>query len=188
MISCLKISPLLSEEQCKEIVRAEDLAFVAQFPAKSRREEILTWRALLYKKLAERVVIEYDQNGAPYILGSTLNIGVSHTKGCVAIVISDSPCAVDIENSGRDLSYAATRFITPQENKLLSIPHALTIIWCAKECYYKLCRDTSLNIFTDIVVTSIDLQQNRVTVVDSKGRNTTLSITFYDEYIVVYLA
>lgn len=51
------LSPLLQEEQCAERVTVADIAAAAGFASATRRREYLTWRAMLYDFLGEKVVI-----------------------------------------------------------------------------------------------------------------------------------
>ncbi len=119
----------------------------------SRREaEGAAWRAIVRRHLGQDTVISYNENGAP-VLGKIPvreylsvedrgpqtsasrrdapnplgYIGVSHTRGWVAVVWSPEPCAIDIEPADRKLSPAAA-----ERYSLSSISD-----WCALEAAYK---------------------------------------------------
>lgn len=185
MTKSLLLSPLLTEEQCREGVTASDIAAAATFTSTNRRREYLTWRALLYNHLQRVVNIDY-RNGAPIVVDEDINIGVSHTVDVVAVVVSDNPCAVDIERVDRDVSRVRGRFFTDTERTLAVDDRAEVAIWCARECYYKLRRDKSLALLQDIEVTELDLEQGKVTVKDSRGMCVTMCIKQTAEHIVVY--
>jgi phosphopantetheinyl transferase len=111
MTNKLLLSPLLSLEQCRELVSKTDWAAALEFVSQTRRQEFLTWRAVLYQWLGRVVDIAY-KDGAPTAVGSNINIGVSHTTDMVAVVVSQTPCAVDVERRDRDVSRVAERFFT----------------------------------------------------------------------------
>lgn len=186
MISGLLFSPLLTEEQCQGKVADRDLRSVEQFVSQSRRRERLTWRAMLYEFLGELVEIEY-LDGAPIVVDRDIHIGVSHTTDMVAVVVADNPCAVDIERKDRDVSRISNRFFTAEERQMAENTLCQLAMWCAKECYYKLCRDRSIDILRDIEITALDLAGGSVTACDSRGGSAEMKIEQMAEHIAVYV-
>jgi phosphopantetheinyl transferase len=97
-------------------------------PGLSRRvAERAAWRAIVRERLGGDVAIEYNANGAPVLDAGRGYIGVSHTRGWVAVVWSPEPCAIDIELRGRTLSPAAAA-----RYSIGSLED-----WCALEAAYK---------------------------------------------------
>lgn len=182
----LLLSELLTEEQCHDRVTEADLHSVENFSSSARRRERLSWRALLYDFLGEKVEVDYE-DGAPIVVGRDIHIGVSHTKDMVAVVVSNSPCAVDIERSDRDVERISDRFFTEQERALATDNYLRLVVWCARECYYKLRRDRTIDILKDIEVTALDIEQCRVTVEDCRGGSSEMKIKKMAEHIVVYV-
>lgn len=182
----LLLSELLTEEQCNDRVTEADLRSVGHFSSVARRCERLSWRVLLYDFLGERVEIAYE-DGAPIVVGRDIHIGVSHTKDMVAVVVSDNPCAVDIERSDRDVQRISDRFFTERERQLATDNLAQLAVWCARECYYKLKRDRKIDILSDIRVTALDIEQCRVVVEDCRGGSSEMKIKKMAEHIVVYV-
>ena len=182
----LLLSELLTEEQCQDRVTEADLRSVEHFSSVARRCERLSWRVLLYDFLGERVEIAYE-DGAPIVVGRDIHIGVSHTKDMVAVVVSDNPCAVDIERSDRDVQRISDRFFTERERQLATDNLAQLAVWCARECYYKLKRDRKIDILSDIRVTALDIEQCRVVVEDCRGGSSEMKIKKMAEHIVVYV-
>ncbi len=85
--------------------------------------------------------IEYSPCGAPFIAGNPFRFGVSHTSDKAALIIADTPCAIDIERADRNFSRVAARILTDKERELTTEcnePNALGLMWCAKETIYKL--------------------------------------------------
>lgn len=185
MDSRLIISELLIPEQCQAWVTPSDFVLSENF-SDSRRAEFLSWRALLSRHLGRVVEIEYDSLGAPRVVGSELHIGVSHTTQRVAVVVSNNPCAVDVESSQRDLQRISSRFLTTEERRMAVDNRTLVAIWCSRECYYKLRHDKSLSLLTDICVSKIDMVAGSVTVADNRGGQATMQILEQNGYIVVY--
>ena len=181
----LIVAPLLDLEQAEGLVSAQDVDKALQFASLSRRREFLSWRAMLYKALGEVVEIEYD-NGAPYIVGRDLHIGVSHTTDMVAVALADRPCAVDVERADRDVARISDRFLTESERALCHRQSDYVALWCAKECYYKLCRNKSLSLLTDIRVVALDWGAGVVDVADSLGGCERLNFERRDEHFIVY--
>lgn len=187
MTNRLLISQLLTEEQCTGRVAKEEVERIKCFASEHRRRESLTWRAMLYDIFGHTVMVEYDKNGAPTVAGEDVCIGVSHTKDCVAVVVSSNPCAVDIERKDRDFSRAATKFLTQEERRFVSSNSDLAIIWCAKECYYKLRRNPELDMLQGIRVVALDTEQGTVAVEDNQTGKATMKIVDSGEHIVVYI-
>ena len=186
MSSTLLLSAPLTEKQCEGKVAEVDVLRSKEFTA-VRRSEFLTWRAMVADYLGYLPEIVYNHVGAPQIVGSTLNIGVSHTADCVAVVLSERACAVDVERKDRDVERISDRFITSEERNLCSRPEVLVALWSARECYYKLRQDRSLSMLTDIRVVEMDLTAGRVTVEDNRMQSATLRIEEREEHFVVYI-
>jgi phosphopantetheinyl transferase len=96
----------------------------------SRRvAERAAWRAIVRRRLGlSDDAIRYNKNGAPVLRDGRGYIGVSHTRGWVAVVWSPEPCAIDIELRDRKISPAAAARmgIAPEIE-----------YWCAWEAAYK---------------------------------------------------
>ena len=110
------LAPLASPDTLRGQVTDADWAAAAAFPPR-RQAEYLTWRAVVYRELGA-VPIGYDAAGGPVLIGDPRHIGVSHGGGHAAVVISDRPCAVDIESETRRFTRAAAHFLTPAEAAL----------------------------------------------------------------------
>lgn len=99
----------------------------------TRREaEGAAWRAIVHERLGQNITISYNKNGAPVLSAPAEAtypgfIGVSHTRGWVAVVWSPEPCAVDIELKSRTLA--------PEVARRYSIESIED--WCTLEALYK---------------------------------------------------
>ncbi len=151
----------ISEDR-SPLLTIDDIRFIDSLSSKRRRDELTSWRALLRFTLhsmghikESTAPIKYNSVGAPYIVGSKLHIGVSHSSEMVAVIISTKPCAIDIERLDRDFERAAARYATAAEREIVDIYDEqirLPLIWCAKECLYKLAGQRELDLLHDLKV------------------------------------
>ena len=152
----------------------------AAFAAPRRRLEYLAWHALLHA-LLPKAHAAHDPEGGPVLVfpspqentpagmpeefAPLRHIGVSHSHGYAAVILSSQPCAVDIEPADTDFSRAARRFISPQEQALqpCALPEVLfpALVWCAKEAVYKWVRISGLSLLHDIRITEIHPETTR---------------------------
>ena len=132
----LCVEPLWPEELAAGAVTEADRTAAAGFASARRRREFLSWRAVLYRELGHPVQVTYDPSGAPRLPAGEGFVGVSHSRGQVAVRWSPSnPCAVDIESPERDFEKVAARYLTAEERALGgACAEWLSIAWCAKEC------------------------------------------------------
>jgi phosphopantetheinyl transferase len=160
----LEIRPVpVDPEALRGRVKEEEWNHAATMNPVSRRSEWLTWRAVVRERLGRDVAISYDAEGAPVV--NRGHIGVSHTRGWVAVVWSPEPCAVDIELLTRNISpTTASRYISAEERTLADSVEPLfpVAVWCAKEATYKYARTPGLDFLQDLHITSSDLSAGRM--------------------------
>ena len=167
----LCVEPLWPEELAAGAVTEADRTAAAGFASARRRREFLSWRAVLYRELGHPVQVTYDPSGAPRLPAGEGFVGVSHSRGQVAVRWSPSnPCAVDIESPERDFEKVAARYLTAEERALGgACAEWLCIAWCAKECLYKLGRERGADLLRDIRL--IDYRPDEGTITGSiRGR------------------
>lgn len=102
-----------------------------------RRLEVAATHALLWQMTpGERLLISHDEAGKPLL--ENRKISVSHTRGMVALMLSeDKEVALDVEYINGRVDKIASHFLLPEEqqatqNTLDRLEH-----WCAKETAYK---------------------------------------------------
>lgn len=152
----LFIEPIATEEALRKGATAEDKAFVEAFSSAHRRREVLAWRSIVRRELGSDCAIGYDEWGAPVVGNSDTHISVSHCRDLVAVVISDTPCAVDIEERGRNFEGVSARYMTEQERSLSTDTDWSAMVWCAKEALYKYYRKGGVEIREDIKILGYD--------------------------------
>ncbi|MBQ4532787.1 MAG: 4'-phosphopantetheinyl transferase superfamily protein [Alistipes sp.] len=146
-----------------------ELQSVEQFSSYSRRAERLSWRMMLRRVVGRSVAIEYSSQGAPLLSEEVVinnchykYISVSHCRDMVAIMLSQQPCGVDIEQRGRDFERVSSRYITAEEQGLSDSAVFNAVAWCAKEALYKMAHREGLDFRCDICITAVDFENNRI--------------------------
>lgn len=114
---------------------------ISHFVSSRRRQEWLSVRALLYKFLGQDKEIAYEPSGKPYLSDQSYFISISHTKGYVAVILSQvSTVGIDIEYYSQRVHKVSGRFIRSDE-KVFSYrgddTWGLLLHWSAKEAIYK---------------------------------------------------
>jgi phosphopantetheinyl transferase len=152
------------QELLEALTNKEDYySDVMKISSDKRKQEWLAVRLLLQHLSGSSVYIRYRGNGAPYLLGSACNISLSHTKGFVAIILSEN------KNPGIDIEYRSVRawklhkkYMNENERTMtmpaadadnpaasvvtdVSVADIATICWCAKETAFKALEATSVD-------------------------------------------
>ena len=151
-MSSLFVEPITSQDVLREGATAEDVAVVARFTSEHRRREVLAWRKIVRRELGNDCSIGYDEWGAPIVGTPNTHIGISHCRDLVAVIISDAPCAIDIEERGRNFERVWERYMTTEERALSADTDWLAKVWCAKEALYKYYRKGGVDIRKDIKI------------------------------------
>ena len=124
----LAVEPIAELEVLEAEATAAELSSVEGITARSRRAERLAWRRLLRRVAGEWCKISYNEQGAPCISNSQYrHISVSHCADCVALLLSDKPCGVDIERTERNFERVAAKYITAAEREGLQVDSPLKI-------------------------------------------------------------
>lgn len=119
---------------------------IQRFTAPHRKWEWLSVRALLFKLLGDHKEVCYEPSGKPYLRDRSFNISISHTKGYVAVILSnDFPVGIDIEQFGRRVHRVAHKFMRVDEPVSCykdDTTWCLLLHWSAKEVMFK-CMDAA---------------------------------------------
>lgn len=182
-----------SDRELERLCTEEEVRYASQFKQGKRRIEWLAWHALLHELLWD-VTTRYNAVGAP-VLVSTKNtsqhalpyISVSHTQDTVAVMLSDSPCAVDVESSDRDFGRTARRYLHDEEAALSPRLENdfLGLIWCAKEALYKWNGELEVEFKEECRILCIDPLEKRL---HGRIRNKEMMLYHFqiDQLLVVY--
>lgn len=129
---------------------------VQQFRSVKRQSEWLATRVLLHSILGDNVRIAYNQEGAPHLTHRTSVqnanatssdhttkfpfLSISHSQPWVSIAFSTNglPIGFDVEIESDRANKVLHKFLSAEEQQLLSPSLTPTALWCAKEATYKL--------------------------------------------------
>lgn len=138
-----------SDELLAMLGRREDYRpFLERVNAETRRREHLASRVLLARLLGYEAQVDYRQDGAPFLFGSSLHISISHTCGYAAVIVGERPVGVDIEYRSDRVWKIRERFLSPDELVMLDPSgevEQLLVCWCAKEALFKLLGQQSVD-------------------------------------------
>lgn len=130
-------------------------------------------------------VIQHQASGCPY-LDDGRYISISHTKGYVALMLSeDHPVGVDIEYRSDRVAKIAHMFLRDDETTD-DIDEQL-IIWCAKEAAYKLFSSDKLT-FQQMKVEREGRPSDHILQLTNllRQQSVNLNYRFENDYVLVY--
>lgn len=159
----------------------------------ARKCEILSVRHLLKEFGFSDNDLFYNENGKP-MLSNKKYISISHSKLFSSIIISDFNISIDIEKVSDKIAKVSSKFIDYEYSFLGDLNNELerlTLIWCVKECIYKISNEKLPFIFkSNCIVTPFNLQDSSV-ISWLKFNGTILSFKSYlhsfEDYKLVYL-
>lgn len=177
------------------ILTPQDLSYIDSLRSEKRKAESRSWRAALRERLSEMGYadeaareIRYNEVGAPYMVDSEIHFSVSHSSKFVAVIISDTRCAIDIESCERDFLRVARRYVTEEEAKFNSgTTPLLPLIWSAKEALYKFSGRSGLDFLSDICVTAINPEAKSLEAKICDEPTPALHYEQHENHIVVYI-
>jgi len=166
---------------------AEKDSLCKAYKSERRRMEVLIVRLLLREMLGEDVVLSHDADGRPF-LSNGFNVSISHTKECVAVIISPTNAvSVDVEHISGRVSRVADRFLRDDE-KAVTLNEQL-LHWCVKETLYKFYPEDKLA-FTDMRLLSIQgdgatgkiIAENML-----RGEKSVVLYHIFDSFVLTYM-
>jgi len=158
-----------------------------------KKSEILSVRHLLKEFGFSDNDLYYNERGKP-MLSNKQNISISHSKLFSSIIISDFNISIDIEKVSDKIAKVSSKFIDYEYSFLGDLNNEierLTLIWCVKECIYKISNEKLPFIFkSNCIVTPFNLLDNSV-ISWLKFNGTILSfksfLHSFEDYKLVYL-
>lgn len=180
------------DECVEELVRqypmlCEEFAEACQrFKYEGKRRERMSVRALMVE-MNDGVLpeVSYNESGKP-LLTDGRHISISHTKGIVAVIISEHhPVGVDVEYCSDRVSRVARRFV--REDEWTEDMKSLLIIWSAKETVYKLFSEDSLW-YDEMRVAPFQVQVEGNLEVENLKRGLSVQVGYIinEDYVLTY--
>ena len=168
--SCTSIKVWKISESYNELLSSIDLSKntiekLNKVQSDVGKREILSIRHLLNEFGFSDNDLYYDENGKP-MLSNKQNISISHSKLFSSIIISDFNVSIDIEKVRKKIAKVSDKFIDNEHSFLGNLNNEverLTLIWCIKECIYKISKEKLPFIFkNNCIVTPFNLQDSSV--------------------------
>jgi 4'-phosphopantetheinyl transferase len=169
-------------ETLEELLQLSNTISTADFNTERRKKEWIASRLLL-NEINPNYSISYNAFGAPELSNGRF-ISISHSKGLVAIIISQQQVGLDIEEiSGKALRVSA-KFVSTNNLKALTTERA-TLIWCCKEAVFKWHQKGEVDFIVDIKLHSFESMEKGE--IRAEFRNTQLILNYqkiHNHYLV----
>ena len=143
-------------ETVDELEQLANNLFAKKYKSTKRTKEALI-NDILANILLPGSKINYNIYGAPILENNFISI--SHTKKMACVIISDLNVGVDIEEISNKPLQLANKFISGENQALLTKKKAL-IIWCFKEAIYKWYEKGNISFKKDIIVYNFKVNNN----------------------------
>ena len=158
-----------------------------KYKSDRRKKEVAAVQLLIDKLLDRHTILRHYPNGKPY-LDENINIGISHTDGLAAVILSENKdVSVDVEYISDRVSRIKKKFMRDDENAFNSIE--LLLHWCVKETIYKLRSEYNLNFMDFRILQIVKLSESQGLVkTEIISQNLFLDINYmiFDSYIITY--
>lgn len=173
----------------------EEIITYHSFRVEKRRREWLASRRLIQQYTDIHSPVQYHPSGRPFINGCQLSI--SHTNGLAVVAIHPThPVTVDVETITPRVAKVASRFINPNEAKMIDPTNQLTwqtLIWCAKEALFKYWDETEIDFKEHLHVLPFTINTEQPFIIETIynkhniEKQLTLSATCNNALAMVYL-
>lgn len=127
-----------------------------QLKLDKRKKEFLSVRLMTNQLLKTKTEIIYEPTGKPRLKNGEYSISISHSRNLAAVFLSQRNGGIDVEDVRRDISPAASRFLSEREAaqiaKYSSPSVAQIIYWSAKEALFKCSPGVNINFKSQIQI------------------------------------
>jgi phosphopantetheinyl transferase len=169
-------------ETLEELLQLSNIRSAANFNTEKRKKEWLASRLLL-NEINPNYSISYNTFGAPELSNGS-NISISHSKGLVAIIISQQQVGIDIEEISVKALRISSKFVSTNNLKALTAEKA-TLIWCCKEAVFKWHQKGEVDFIADIKLHPFESMEKGE--IRAEFRNTQLILNYqkiHNHYLV----
>lgn len=177
-----------------EFLTASDRKHIAGLSSLKRKAEMSAWRSAVRQEGVAGDIF-YAETDAPELSeGEKWRcISVAHTGGMAAVILSQHPCAIDIERTERDFDRAASRFVSAAEQNVPGSDGPLfrAAVWCAKETIYKFSGRPGMDFLEDMRINRIDWEAGTISGAVRNGNaeweERNMEMLLHGNYIVVFM-
>lgn len=127
-----------------------EAGFLKNILLEKRKKEWLAVRILIRLIAGSKHMVDYYENGQPYLPGTDYKISISHSKDIAGIILSKKfQPGLDIELISSRVEKIRLKFLSKPELKNIRegenfYKHMLAH-WCAKETLVKICGDRTID-------------------------------------------
>tara|TARA_B100000315_G_C14408712_1_gene509953 strand:+ start:114 stop:695 length:582 start_codon:yes stop_codon:yes gene_type:complete len=171
-------------ESLKELQSLLPYENVKNLTSEKRKLEWFATRALL-KNLNKSVRISYNNFGVP-LLSNGKYISITHSKGLVAVIISNKKVGIDIEEISDKAIRLSSKFISKDNLKNLTDKKA-TLMWGVKETVYKWYQKGEIDFIKDIKIDSFKLKKKGTILTFFKQERLNLNYIKINNHYLVYV-
>ena len=171
-------------ETLEELLQLANTISTADFNTEKRKKEWIVSRLLL-NEINPNYSVSYNAFGAPE-LNNDSSISISHSKGLVAIIISQQKVGLDIEQISDKPLKLSSKFIAKDLHENLSKEKA-TLIWCAKEAIYKWHQKGNINFIKDIKLHNFEIAGKGILTAEFKTERLFLNYQKINNHYLVYV-
>ena len=169
-------------ETLEELLQLSNTISTADFNTERRKKEWIASRLLL-NEINPNYSISYNAFGAPELSNGRF-ISISHSKGLVAIIISQQQVGIDIEEISEKAIRVSSKFVSINNLKALTTERA-TLIWCCKEAVFKWYQKGNIDFIADIKLHPFENMEKGE--IRAEFRNTQLILNYqkiHNHYLV----
>ena len=140
-------------ESLDELLAYSEVIIPENIKSNKRRKEWVCSRLLL-KHLAPDTSLIYNEHGAPNLSDKTA-VSISHSGIYCSILVSKEAAAIDIELISTKAERLNDKFLSKQEQELITTSEIYTLIWCAKESLFKIHQEGNIIFKEDLIIKKI---------------------------------
>lgn len=149
---------------------------IGRYSSMSRRLEVLAVHALLMRMGIDGSALCHEPSGKPYLPGG-MNIGISHTKGGAAVIVSPRmKVSVDVEYASERVGRVTERLLRNDEKADTLLQKLLH--WCTKETLYKLYSEDELALHEMQLLSIEGNDSNGIITARNVKRDETLAVSY----------
>ena len=154
----------------------------SEYLKKTKREREIEAKENLIQFLYPKSHLYYNSFGAPN-LSNGKAISLSHSKEFLAFISAKKLAAIDLEPISTKAYHIRHKFLSHKEINLTKDYKIATLMWCAKECLYKIHQKGKLIFNEDLKIHYITKNKLECSLLD---RQYTLNYEKFKEHWLVY--
>ena len=153
-----------------------------EYLKKTKREREIEAKENLLQHIHPKSRFCYNSYGAPYMSNGKA-VSLSHSRELLAYISANKLAAVDLEPITFKAYQIRNKFLSQEELYLAKDNKIATLMWCAKECLYKIHQKGKLIFNEDLKIHNISKKQIECSILN---RQYLLNYEKFKEHWLVY--